>query len=248
MLGLATDSGGVELNSVAVAIVCKTPEVGKSKTRLSPPLEPDECAGLSACFISDLSETISELTRDGDATGYALYTPAGSAPKLRPLLPPSFELHPQFEGDFGERLAHGATDLLQRHGGVLLVNSDSPTLPRSILRAAVDAVKEGDGVVLSPAYDGGYTLIGLSRMHSRLFQDVPWSTPEVFSITQVRAREIGLPVIAVPGWYDVDDAHSLQLLEEELAGHQLPFAATPGAHAPATRHFLNTRRAMFPTA
>ena len=139
-------------NTVAVAIICKTPMAGKSKTRLSPPLRPEECAALSACFIRDLSRTIQALADDGDVAGYAVYTPLGTEPALRQLLPPQFALTLQSEGDFSERLLRGIVDLLaDGHQGAILVNSDSPTLPKSILREAVDAVRSGDNVTLSPA-------------------------------------------------------------------------------------------------
>ena len=234
------------MKTVAVAILCKTPAPGRSKTRLSPPLRPEECAAASTCFIRDLSATIAELSKDGDATGHAVYTPLGSEGALRALLPAGFRLTPQCDGDFGERLRRGITDLLDAgHDGAILINSDSPTLPLSILRAAVDAVRQGDNVVLSPAFDGGYTLIGLTAPHRRLFEDIPWSTSQVYRLTLDRAREIGLPVVKLPGWYDVDDAASLRMLETELSGGGLPFAAPPGALAPATRRFLHERQSAF---
>jgi len=229
------------LTTVAVAILCKTPEPGRSKTRLSPPLHPEECAGISACFIRDLATTIGRLAAEGDVTGYAVYTPVGTEARLRELIPASFEILPQRGDGFGERLLHGTADLLERHRGAILVNSDSPTLPLSILRAAVDAVKAGDQVVLSPAHDGGYTLIGLSRLNAGLFDDIPWSTPAVHRLTVERAAQLGLPVVNVPGWYDVDDAASLRLLEQEFSGQRLPFADDDGADAPATRRFLAAR-------
>jgi glycosyltransferase A (GT-A) superfamily protein (DUF2064 family) len=112
------------------------------------------------------------------------------------------------------------------------------------LRASVDATRRG-GVVLSPALDGGYALIGLSRMHARLFADIPWSTSGVHQATVERAAEIGVPVVNVPGWYDVDDAESLALLRSELAGEPLPFAQSGlrGASAPSTRSYLAAREA-----
>ena len=228
------------MQTIAIGIFCKTPTAGLSKTRLSPPLRPEECAALSACFIRDLSCTIHDLTRDGDVTGYAVYTPAGTEAQLRTLLPPGFRLLLQCEGDFGTRLVAATGELLDSHAGAILVNADSPTLPRSILRAAVDATRRGGAVVLSPALDGGYTLIGLSALHERLFADIPWSTSQVHQKTVERAAEIGLPVADVPGWYDVDDAASLALLESELAGEPLAFAqgGLIGADAPSTRaHF-----------
>lgn len=232
------------MSTVAVAIICKTPRPGLSKTRLSPPLRPEECAAISACFIRDLSNTIQTLVHDGDVTGYAVYTPLGSEPALRRLLPAGFRLMPQGDGDLGARLLKGTADLLGAgHAGAILVNSDSPTLPRAILRQAVDAVRSGDNVTLSPALDGGYTLVGLSRPHARLFADIPWSTADVHRLTLERAREIGLPVVNVPGWYDVDDASSFRMLEDEFAGLCPAFSAAeiPGADAPATRQFVRER-------
>ena len=196
------------MSVVAVAIMCKAPISGSSKTRLSPPLRPEECAAISACFIRDLSKTIAGLVDDGDVAGYAVYTPLGSEATLRPLLPDCFRLILQGEGNLGDRLLKGAADLLDAgHAGAILVNSNSPTLPAAILRQAVEAVRSGDNVVLSHAVDGGYTLIGLSKPHARLFEDIPWSTPDVYRLTLDRAREIGLPLVAVPAWYDVDDGH-----------------------------------------
>ena len=226
------------MQDVAIAIVCKTPVPGQSKTRLSPPLHWEEAAALSACFIRDVSATIEEVAREGQVAGYAVYTPAGTEMQLRALLPPTFRLLLQCEGDLGTRLVAATRDLLARHAGVIFVNADSPTLPASILRAALAATRRG-GVVLSPALDGGYTLIGLSHPHERLFVDIPWSTPQVHRKTVERAQEIGLSVTDVPGWYDIDDAASLAVLQAELAGEPLPFApAGSGAAAPATRSYL----------
>lgn len=143
------------------------------------------------------------------------------------------------------RLCTAVAELLgQGHAGAILVNADSPTLPAAILRAAVEAVGREDAVVLGPAIDGGYTLIGLSRPHAHVFSDIPWSTPHVHRLTHVRASEIGVPVVDVPRWYDVDDGETLQLLEAELRGEPLPFAqdGMHGAEAAATRRFLEGRR------
>jgi uncharacterized protein len=204
------------MGTVAVAIMCKTPVAGQSKTRLSPPLRPEECAEVSACFIRDLSATIQSLADDGGVAGCSVYTPVGTEVALRKLLPDGFGLVPQTEGDFGVRLRNGTKALLEAgHMGAILVNSDSPTLPKSILRDAVEAVTQGDNVVLSPALDGGYTLIGASRVHDELYADIAWSTGEVYRQTLQQAQRIALPVVNVPAWYDVDDAESFRMLEDE---------------------------------
>lgn len=227
------------MNTVAVAMVCKTPTPGQSKTRLSPPLSLEDCAALSACFIQDVAATIGSL--GADTAGYAVYTPEGSEAALRPLLPASFRLLPQSGGDLGRRLTQATSDLFQRrHAGVVMVGADSPTLPRGILQNAVAAVLAGDNVVLSPAFDGGYTLIGLSRPHPEVFAGIPWSTADVHRATVERARAAMLSVIGVAPWYDVDDAASLDMLRAELDGTPPSFAAadTRGGDAPATRRFL----------
>jgi uncharacterized protein len=226
-------------NTVAVAMVCKTPLAGQSKTRLSPPLTAEQCAGLSACFIRDVAATIGSL--GSGVTGYAVYTPAGSEPALRELLPHDFRLLLQGGGDLGGRLIKATDDLLaQGHVGSVLVNSDGPTLPSSILRAAVDAVRRGDDVVLSPALDGGYTLIGLSRPHPEIFTGIPWSTADTYKMTLQRAAESALAVTNVPPWYDIDDLASLRVLQAELDGSPpaCATAETIGGGAPATRRFL----------
>jgi uncharacterized protein len=228
--------------SVAVAIICKTPRPGQSKTRLSPPLAPEECAAISGCFIQDLSGTIAHVAGDGRAAGYAVYTPAGTEAELRALLPKGFGLVLQGGGDLGARLDKGIRDLLAAgHAGAIIINSDSPTLPRTILDAAVGAVLRGDNAVLSPALDGGYTLIGLSKPHPHLFADIPWSTDIVYELTLQRAREIGLPVVALDGWYDVDDIVSYAMLERELNGVHPPCTTGPLQDAPKTRAFVRRR-------
>ncbi len=230
------------MSSVAVAVICKAPRPGQSKTRLSPPLAPDECAGISACFIQDISRTIAGVAGDGRAAGYAVYTPAGAAAELRALLPDGFGLVLQADGDLGARLDKAIRDLIAAgHAGAIIVNSDSPTLPRAIIDAAVDAVLGGDNVVLCPALDGGYTLIGLSKPHPHLFAGIPWSTNAVYELTLRRAGEINLPAITLDGWYDVDDAASYAMLERELNGVRPPFAKGPLQDAPKTRAFVRRR-------
>jgi rSAM/selenodomain-associated transferase 1 len=234
------------MKPVAIGIVCKTPAAGQSKTRLSPPLRPEECAALSACFTRDVAAKVQSLATGGDVAPYAVDTPAGAEAALRALLPDGFPLLAQAEGDLGLRMAKAVADLKAAgHAGVILIGSDSPTMPVAILSAAIEAVRGGDNVVLSPALDSGYTLIGLSQPHPRLFADIPWSTSEVHRLTLLRAREIGLPVVNLPGWYDVDDAASLAMLEDEMRGIAPPFAAPDlvGADAPATFAFL---RALSP--
>ena len=100
-------------------------------------------------------------------------------------------------------------------------------------------LEPGDRVVLAPASDGGYVLIGLKAEHPELFADIPWSTPAVYAATVARAEAAGLPVAMLPMWYDIDDAETFAILQAELAGQPLPFeTALRGGPALATRALL----------
>jgi hypothetical protein len=117
------------------------------------------------------------------------------------------------------------------------VNGDSPTLPPALLAAAVETMRrDGDRMVLGPASDGGYYLIGLKRPHRRLFEEIAWGTEAVAEQTLERANEIGLEAVTLPEWYDVDDAETLGWLRSELAGCSTRFRN--GGTAPATRAYL----------
>ena len=165
---------------------------------------------------------------------------------MRRLLPSGFRLLLQSSDDFGARILRATSDLLEEgHAGAIVVNADSPTLPAAILRDAAAAVRAKR---LRGAEPGRRRRLHLDRPVAAPCRPVPGhplDTPQVYRLTLERAAEIGVPVAAVPGWYDVDDCESLALLEAELAGERLPFAAAGlvGAAAPATRGFLATRNA-----
>jgi uncharacterized protein len=155
------------------------------------------------------------------------------------LLPSGFQLLPQRGEGFGERLLFVCEDLFAAgFGSVCLIDSDSPTMPQHALLQAVESLSlEGDRMVLGGSDDGGYYLLGLKRLHSRLFEQIDWSTERVFNQTLERAKEIRLQANLLPAWYDVDDAATLERLQQELAGPQ-----AAGYDARHTRLFLRSLR------
>jgi hypothetical protein len=94
--------------------------------------------------------------------------------------------------------------------------------------------------VIGPSFDGGYYLIGVRRAHAELFHAIDWSTAQVAAQTRQRALGLGLEVLDLDAWYDVDDAHSLQRLVYELASSQT-VNATAAYPAPVTRAFLEQK-------
>lgn len=223
--------------------MAKVPFAGAVKTRLSPPLTPDEAARLSTCFLRDMTTNVSSLNANG-TEGVVLYTPADAESLLRDLLPNVCRLFAQRGETLGERLINAATELFNNgFESVCLINSDSPTLPREILGTAVSLLtQDGDRVVLGPSQDGGYYLIGLKRPHRSLFERIAWSTADVLAHTTDRAAEIDLPVELLPTWYDVDDIATLRLLCDELSllsdGHHTQAQFQGGFDAPHTRNYL----------
>ena len=222
----------------AIGIMCKAPRPGASKTRLARAIGAVAASELSVCFLRDVAATIEAVPEILGRKGYAVYAPAGTERVLRELFPEKFGLLLEAGEDLGDALFGATRDLLLvGHDCVLLVNGDSPTLPSCFLVQAIEALRgDGDRLVLGPASDGGYYLIGLKRPHQRLFTQIEWGTDTVFSRTCERAAEIGLATTLLPEWYDIDDVETLQWLRDELTGHSARFRG--GSPASATRTFL----------
>jgi len=221
----------------ALGLMAKAPIAGEVKTRLVPPLTPAEAAALNICFLRDMATNIAAVTAERAAEGLVVYTPSGAEAAFDGIVPEGFELLAQRGNSLGARLCNATRDLLETgYTSVCLINSDSPTLPRSTLDLAIEALaSDGDRVVLGAADDGGYYLIGLKHAHPNLFERIAWSTVDVLAHTVERATEISLEVEMLPRWYDVDDAGTLSRLCEELFATE----RRNGAYsAPHTRAFL----------
>jgi uncharacterized protein len=224
--------------SAAIGIICKVPQPGRSKTRLASAIGEVAASELSACFLRDVAAAIEAVPETLGRRGYGVYAPAGAEHIMQRLLPAGFGLLLQAGHDLGHVLLGATRALLDAgHDGVLLVNGDSPTLPTRFLVQAVETLREpGDRMVLGPASDGGYYLIGLKHPHRHLFAHIAWGTETVARATCERAAKIGLATTLLPEWYDVDDIETLRWLQEELAGHSTRFHG--GGFAPASRAFL----------
>jgi hypothetical protein len=230
----------------AIAVMAKAPRPNHVKTRLVPPLTAHEAALLTASFLRDVTENIREAARTVPIAGFVAYAPEGSESLFDGMLAQGTQLvladgsiaMPSGITGMGRALFHAASSLLaQGYGAACLVNSDSPTLPTAFLRDAAEALaRPGDRMVLGVAEDGGYYLVGLKALHAALFQDIAWSTDRVAAQTLAQARRIGLDVVTLPVWFDVDDEASLARLANDLTTPNLDGPA-PYA-APATRAWV----------
>jgi rSAM/selenodomain-associated transferase 1 len=221
-------------NVCALGVMTKAPRAGRVKTRLQPPLTPEEAAQLNICFLRDTAAAIKSACR-ADAVGIGVYTPTGSEAAYIDILPGEFHLIPQRGEDFGERLAFAVEDLFRcGFGSVCLIDSDSPTVSSEIYAQAVASLaRSGDRAILGPSDDGGYYLIGLKQNHRELFDGIDWSTKRVLNQTIERAKQFGIEVELLPNGYDVDDCASLNRLCADLLNDRVA-----ADFAPHTRRFL----------
>lgn len=190
-----------------LALFAKMPVPGRVKTRLAPPLSPEDAAAVALACLQDSLERFSRghdaamtLFLDG-APDEALLAFAG-----RHAVP----VQAQAPGSLGARLRAALEALLaQGHPCALAIGSDSPTLPPARIGAAIGALRAHDAV-LGPTEDGGYYLLGVSRPRWALLEDVPWSTAQVAQVTRQRAADAGISLAELEAWYDVDDAATLR--------------------------------------
>jgi rSAM/selenodomain-associated transferase 1 len=200
-----------------VIMLAKEPAPGRAKTRLAADVGQAYAAGLCGAFVLDTLDLAIRRSR----RLYVAASPAESISYFQSLAPGG-RCFAQPEANLGARLLQ-AFETAIRDGArrPVLIGSDSPTLPSHLLSAAHRALHTHD-VVLGPADDGGYYLIGVRAPDAALFEGIEWSTDRVLAQTLARARTAGLDVFLLPHWYDIDDGRDL----ERLAGDPLLGAHT----------------------
>ncbi len=212
----------------------RAPVAGRVKTRLCPPLDPEQAAEFYECVLRDVLHELAPSTRWDTWVAYA----ERSRDYFQRLPEHGIGLLPQRGASLGERMHAVFTDLC--HAGyrqVVLVGSDIPTLTAASIGKACDVLQTGrSDVVLGPADDGGYYLIGLNRPEESLFSGIVWSTASVLEDTLARARQLDLRVRTVAGTYDVDVAEDLERLRRDFE-----CSRTLRGRRPRTRAWMRRR-------
>jgi hypothetical protein len=218
----------------AVGLFAKPVRPGRVKTRLTPPLSPDQAADLYGAFLADLANMLAgEPSWD-----WMVYSP--DPEDQRATWPRAATAPPGWgrqEGNgLGERMENALAALLEAgRPGAILVGSDHPSLDAEALRRGLNLLESSD-VVLGPTLDGGCYLVGLREPRPGLFRDIPWSTPGVLDRTLDRITAMGLRPGILPPWYDVDTRADLRFLKVHLRGLAMAGALAP---CPITRRILD---------
>jgi uncharacterized protein len=203
--------------TAALIIFAKAPIPGQVKTRLCPPLTADEAATLHGSFVLDTLErskaAIAKFKLPLDR--YLACAPAAGHVFFKILEERhGVTLIDQIGDDLGARMHHSFASLFSKgYQRVLLIGTDVPSLPLDNYSHAL-ALLNSHELVLGPALDGGYVLIGLKRPAPDLFAGIPWSTDRVLAFTQEKAARLGLTTALLPAWRDVDTIEDVQALIE----------------------------------
>lgn len=210
-----------------LGLFARLPVAGEVKTRLTPPLTPDEASKLYSAFLEDM-ERLPAAVGDCDATLFLVRnSDRGACKKLLPGWRHAW----QTEGDLGARLERALHELHTRGGPAIIVGSDHPDLPADLIHRAFTALGHHD-LVLGPTPDGGYYLIGTTGPHRGLLDGVEWSTSRTAEQTERRARERGLAVARLGSWPDVDTWEDVLALSGRLERGAGMAPATAGVLTP----------------
>ncbi|MEZ6059516.1 MAG: TIGR04282 family arsenosugar biosynthesis glycosyltransferase [Planctomycetaceae bacterium] len=207
-----------------LGIFAKHPERGTVKTRLAAAIGNSSAAELYAAFVRDLTKRCGTLT---DVLCVAV-TPESEAARnwFTPLLSTNAALEFQPGGDLGERIGWFFESRAGRGSGrSVLIGSDSPDLPDELIRQAFAELDTHD-VVLGPATDGGFVLVGMKQPPGTLFDGIRWSQPTtLFDLLRAAARQ-HLSTVLLQPWYDIDTIENLGTLRAlqhgEVAGNLQP--------------------------
>ena len=197
----------------ALIIFAKAPVVGQVKTRLCPPLTPDEAASLHGSLVLDLLERCQALNGcDRIMAGSPTADhPFFGAMKTRFKVP----IWEQVGEDLGARMAHAFRSAIgSRYQSAIIIGTDIPGITAPLITTARKALHDHD-LVLGPSVDGGYYLIGLRKPVPELFVGIPWSTDTVCSLTREKAQALGLSVKMLPVLRDLDTIEDLQAFVQE---------------------------------
>jgi rSAM/selenodomain-associated transferase 1 len=201
-------------------VFAKRPLPGRVKTRLCPPLSPEQAAHLARAMLDDALERCLDCP---DFRTTLAFAPAGELAWFeanyggRRGRSGVLALRAQEGASLAERMAQAFASELGLAGSVVAIGSDQPLVASARIAAAHAALEAGADVVLGPDAGGGYYLIGMRASHPELFLHVPMSTSDNFAASVAQVERLGLTLARLEPGYDVDVEADLLRLTRDLA-------------------------------
>jgi rSAM/selenodomain-associated transferase 1 len=210
----------------ALIVFGKVPEPGAVKTRLSPPLSPQQAARLYEAFLRD---AFVQYRRHPVDCLFYLGSPEPALPQG--LVPQGVKVHLQRGRGLGVRMSNAFKASFEAgYGRLVIIGTDHPTLPPAYVGRAFRALEPPGSVAIGPSEDGGFYLLGMNRYFPELFDGMRYSHAGVFEATRARAERTGARLTILPEWYDIDTPSDLERLRRDLTN--------PAVEAPHTRRVL----------
>lgn len=207
-----------------ILLFAKYPEIGKVKNRLTISMDNESVVEIYKLFVHDILTKIKDTPYDS----IICYHPKNSIDKFKGWLGGNYLFVPQIGKDLGERLKNSfETCFSKGFSKLIAIGSDSPDLKLDIFKEAFDSLKNYDSVI-GPCIDGGYYLIGFSKKsyYPDIFDNIPWSTGEVFKKTLEVFSKENIQVQVLPKWYDVDTVDDLLYLYKKNLNTDFKFSKT----------------------
>ncbi|WP_207420680.1 TIGR04282 family arsenosugar biosynthesis glycosyltransferase [Desertivirga brevis] len=188
----------------AVIVFVKNLQMGKVKTRLAATLGNDEALRIYKFLIDHTYKTVSRVS----ANTFVFYSTLIEEKDTH-----LFEKRLQSGPDLGVKMKNAFRHMFDSgYERVVIIGSDCPEITPDIIEQAFDALK-GSDVVVGPAVDGGYYLLGMGALHEELFEQVEWSTNSVFETTIKIIRQQGLSYSLLPELRDIDEEQDWQMYQ-----------------------------------
>lgn len=191
--------------SSRLVVFVKAARLGFVKTRLAEKIGPEAACNVYRELVAAVLNRI-----DAIPSVELRFTPDNAQDEIRPWSQPGWELAAQGAGDLGEKLRRAFDEQFASGAErVVIIGSDCPEILENDIVEAWDALANRD-VVLGPAMDGGYWLIGLRSQHPELFEGIAWSSPVVLEETMTRILKAGLSIHLLRKLSDVDTVEDFQ--------------------------------------
>ncbi|MDQ3219386.1 MAG: TIGR04282 family arsenosugar biosynthesis glycosyltransferase [Acidobacteriota bacterium] len=225
-----------------IIVMTKVPGFADVKTRLRPLLSEGQCVELARCFLTD---TITNLASIFDRRIIA-FTPDEGRVAIEAHVAAGDICIPQRGSDLGLRLDAAIAEAFEMgFWPVIVIGTDSPTLPPKYLAQALNHLQSHeDGVAIGPTDDGGFYLIGVSRPREGMFDGVTWSSDKTCERTVANIKNIvDVDLLVLPRWYDVDEPEDLARLIAEIDSDE-----TARDRARTTSHWITANQKTFVSA